>query len=154
MSGKENNSHEGFTVGIISVSISVICANPINVRALILGAHRAGIVDSGQFVFFNMDLFDITDITKYHPWRDENATEEENDEARHAFQAVLTVTADTASSSSKNYTAFSNRVKQLAAQYFNYSHHEPVSTFAANFYDAALLYSHGRCYTPLKLSKS
>ena len=118
-------------------------------RALILGAQRAGMVDSGQFVFFNMDLFDMTDITKYQPWRDENATEEENDEARHAFQAVLTVTADTAASSSKNYTAFSSRVRQLAAQYFNYRHHEPVSTFAANFYDAALLYSHGRYCTPL-----
>jgi atrial natriuretic peptide receptor A len=124
-------------------SISVICANPPNVRALMLGAQRAGMVDSGQFVFFNMDLFDITDIDKYMPWIDENATEEENEEAQHAFQSVLTVTAGTASSSSDNYTIFSSRVRQLAQEYFNYSHEEDVSTFAANFYDAALLYCHG-----------
>ena len=36
----------------------------------------------------------MTDITKYQPWRDENATEEENDEAHQAFKAVLTVTAE------------------------------------------------------------
>ena len=126
-----------------NVSISVICANPPNVRALMLGAQRAGMVDSGQFVFFNMDLFDMTDIDKYRPWVDENATEEENKEAQHAFQSVLTVTAGTASSLSDNYTIFSSRVRQLAQQYFNYSHEEAVSTFAANFYDAALLYCHG-----------
>ena len=121
----------------------MICADPPNVRALMLGAKRAGMVDSGQFVFFNMDLFDITDIDKYKPWLDENATEEENEEAKDAFQSVLTVTAGTASSSIANYSIFSNRVRQLAQEYFNYSHEEDVSTFAANFYDAALLYCHG-----------
>ena len=108
-----------------------------------LGAKRAGMVDSGQFVFFNMDLFDITDIDKYTPWMDENATKEENSEGQNAFQSVLTVTAGIAASSSDNYTIFSNRVQQLAQEHFNYSHEEDVSTFAANFYDAALLYCHG-----------
>ena len=121
----------------------MICANPPNVRALMLGAQRAGMVDSGQFVFFNMDLFDMTDISKYQPWVDDNATQEENDEAQHAFQSVLTVTAGAASSSSANYSVFSSRVRQLAQRYFNHSHEEAVSTFAANFYDAALLYCHG-----------
>ena len=120
-----------------------MCANPLNVRALVLGAKRAGMVDSGQLIFFNLDLFDMTNMESYKPWIDENATNVENEEARDGFKSVLTVTAGSDSKSSSNYSTFAATVRKMALKYFNYSYTEPVSTYSAHFYDAALLYCHG-----------
>ena len=40
-----------------NATVGVMCADPVKVRALMLGAAREGATRSGQFVLFNMDLF-------------------------------------------------------------------------------------------------
>lgn len=39
------------------VSVVVVCANPLTVREILLAADELNMVDSGEYVFFNIELF-------------------------------------------------------------------------------------------------
>ena len=52
-----------------------------------------GLVDSGQYVFVNVD--NTASLEGYRPWEDTAATEEENLEALHAFQALVVLNLGT-----------------------------------------------------------
>jgi len=123
-----NKSHYG---------VVIMCAAPSKVREILLAAERLGMMEKGEYVFFNVELF-ASNLMQ--PWNDTSASEEENARARKAYEAVLTVTA---SSSSKvdEYEAFSQAVKDVAKKQFNYTYDEPVNNFVANFHDAVLLYA-------------
>lgn len=74
------------------------------------------------------------------PWRVEGDTEERNEKARKAYQALLTVTTRTPDN--VEYFNFSQEVKSLAESNFNYTFgNNSVSTFVTAFYDAVLLYA-------------
>ena len=96
-------------------------------------------VDSGQYVFFNME--NIQNLNTFKPWHDEEASDEENSEAMEAFHSVFTLNLGIPHSSG-NLT-FTHRVKELARTQFGFDYKEDVSTLAENFYDAALVYSKG-----------
>ena len=73
----------------------------------------------------------------YRPWLSPNASKAENDRARRAYEAVLTVTAR--SSDTTAYAEFSQAVKTVSKEKFNYTYEEEVNTFVANFHDAVSL---------------
>jgi hypothetical protein len=71
----------------------------------------------------------------YRPWYDPQRPDAENQRAKKAYEAVLTVTASS-SSESAEYEAFAQAVKQLSKEKFNYTYEGPVNNFVANFHDA------------------
>ncbi|XP_072161271.1 atrial natriuretic peptide receptor 1 isoform X3 [Bemisia tabaci] len=120
--------------------IIVLCATPPKVREIMLAAEELNMIDSGEYVFFNIELFSKMDHSSLRPWKVENDTDERNEKARRAYQAMLIVSARTPTNDA--YQKFSDEVKSLAV-HNNYKDfgNETVSTFVTAFYDAVLLYA-------------
>ena len=55
-------------------SIIITCADPEHIRTLVLAASKIGMLGTGQFVFFNLDLFGIDHINNYKPWIGKNVS--------------------------------------------------------------------------------
>ncbi|XP_076650294.1 atrial natriuretic peptide receptor 1 [Halictus rubicundus] len=122
-----------------SARIVVMCANATTIREILLAAEQLGMVDSGEYVFFSIEL-SSSDNDSQEPWRVETDTEERNEKARKAYQALLTVTPRTPDN--VEYLNFSRKVKSLALSKYNFTFgNSTVSTFVAAFYDAVLLYA-------------
>ena len=60
----------------------------------------------------------------YRPWYSPNASKAENERERRAYEAVLTVTAR--SSDTTAYSEFSQAVKTVSKEKFNYTYEEEV----------------------------
>ncbi|XP_049885554.1 atrial natriuretic peptide receptor 1 isoform X3 [Pectinophora gossypiella] len=139
--GKNDTENLKFYLGY-KYTIVVLCANPKTVRNIMLAADELNMVSSGEYVFFNIELFsNLASASSKEPWKLEGDTDEQNERARRAYSAVLTVTSP--APEKKEYLEFSDQVKQLAATKYNYTFGkgEVVSTFVAAFYDAVLLYA-------------
>ncbi|KAI4496755.1 hypothetical protein M0804_000565 [Polistes exclamans] len=122
-----------------SARIVVMCANSTTIREILLAAEELGMVDSGEYVFFSIEL-SSSDNNSIEPWRLEGDTDERNEKARKAYQALLTVTARTPDN--LEYLNFSREVKSLAQSKYNFTFgNSSVSTFVTAFYDAVLLYA-------------
>nr|XP_040571414.1 atrial natriuretic peptide receptor 1-like [Lepeophtheirus salmonis] len=137
--------HQGNQTAMLKNNINdfavvVLCASPKKVRDILLAAEGLGLLDLGEYVFFNVELFTRNEKSSlYRPWNDKEASEEENLRAKHAYEALLTVTAHTADTN--EYHNFAKDVKSLSKKLFNYSYEEPVTPLVANFHDAVLLYT-------------
>ncbi|KYQ48418.1 Atrial natriuretic peptide receptor 1 [Trachymyrmex zeteki] len=122
-----------------SARIIVMCANSTTIREILLAAEELGMVDSGEYVFFSIELSSSDNDSK-EPWRVDGDTDERNEKARKAYQALLTVTARTPDN--LEYLNFSREVKSLAQSKYNFIFgNSSVSTFVTAFYDAVLLYA-------------
>ncbi|OXU27503.1 hypothetical protein TSAR_011269 [Trichomalopsis sarcophagae] len=122
-----------------SARIVVMCANATTIREILLAAEELGMVDSGEYVFFSIELTSSDNSTK-EPWRVVGDTPERNEKARKAYQALLTVTTRTPDN--VEYLNFSREVKSLAQSRYNFTFgNSSVSTFVTAFYDAVLLYA-------------
>ncbi|XP_076630684.1 atrial natriuretic peptide receptor 1 isoform X3 [Colletes latitarsis] len=120
-------------------SVVVMCANSTTIREILLAAEELGMVDSGEYVFFSIELSSSGNNSK-DPWRLDTDTDERNEKARKAYQALLTVTARTPDNF--EYLNFSQEVKSLAQSKYNFTFgNSSVSTFVTAFYDAVLLYA-------------
>ncbi|XP_074116091.1 atrial natriuretic peptide receptor 1 isoform X4 [Cotesia typhae] len=120
-------------------AVVVMCANSTTIREILLAADELGMVDSGEYVFFSIEL-SSSDNNSKEPWRMEGDTEERNEKARKAYQALLTVTARTPDN--EEYLNFSREVKSLALSKYNFTFgNSSLSTFVAAFYDAVFLYA-------------
>ncbi|XP_048515971.1 atrial natriuretic peptide receptor 1 isoform X6 [Athalia rosae] len=120
-------------------SVVVMCANATTIREILLAAEELGMVDSGEYVFFSIEL-SSSDNNSEEPWRVEGDTEVRNEKAKKAYQALLTVTARTPDN--LEYLNFSREVKSLAQSRYNFTFgNSSVSTFVTAFYDAVLLYA-------------
>lgn len=72
-----------------------------------IAAEELKMIDSGEYVFFNIEIFGS--LTKeYKPWFDDNDTNDRNEQARKAYQALLTIT--TKKPEDEEYQEFSNQV--------------------------------------------
>ena len=120
----------------------MICASPKRTRNLILAAKRLGMLDSGQYVFFNME--NVQNLDNFEPWVDEEAFESENLEAKEAFQSVLTL--NLGSPNGNVDISLTEKVKEVARKKFDYEYKEDISNLAKNFFDAALVYSKGNLH--------
>ena len=55
-----------------------------------LTADDLGMLDTGEYVFINVDLFSSNLL---RPWHDPEASDEQNEAARRAFENVLTISS-------------------------------------------------------------
>ena len=104
-----------------------------------VAAHRLGLVRSGQYVFVSVD---DPKKSSYQPWVDEEATEEENQEALDAFQAMVTLSMRGPLDYQAHFN-FTQRVEEIAEVVFDHWLKDGVNSLASGFYDAALLYAKG-----------
>ncbi|CAG0882506.1 unnamed protein product [Darwinula stevensoni] len=119
--------------------IVVLCASPDRVRSILLAAEELKMMEKGEYVFFNVELF-LRSGLEYKPWFDPN-DEKNNERAKQAYEAVLTVTARTPTT--PEYKNFSDMVKNLTVERSGMEYEEDtVNTFVAAFHDAVLLYAH------------
>ncbi|XP_052786459.1 atrial natriuretic peptide receptor 1-like isoform X4 [Mya arenaria] len=96
--------------------------------------------DNGEYVFFSIDLFSSkNESTK--PWYRENDTQERNEKAKKAYEALMTVTLR--KPTSPEYKNFSREVKRRAkSRYENFTYgEEEVNSFVGAFHDAVILYA-------------
>uniref|UniRef100_A0A146M109 Guanylate cyclase n=2 Tax=Lygus hesperus TaxID=30085 RepID=A0A146M109_LYGHE len=113
--------------------IVVVCADQRTVRDILLVAESLNMIDSGEYVFFNIEL--DTRKLSLTPWYIEG--DKDNERAKKAYTALLTVTSRTPDT--PDYRNFSDEVKRKAGkELFGPG---PISTFVSAFYDAVLLYA-------------
>ncbi|XP_064111440.1 uncharacterized protein LOC135218929 [Macrobrachium nipponense] len=119
--------------------ILVVCASPENVRRLMLAAAGLNMVTSGDYAFFNIEIFSGTSANN-KPWYNASDTNEINEIAKKAYEAVLTVTARTPSGD--QFKNFSTHVKQIAEKEFGYRYdEESVNPYVAGFFEGVLVYA-------------
>ncbi|XP_026465471.1 atrial natriuretic peptide receptor 1-like isoform X2 [Ctenocephalides felis] len=124
-----------------SAKIAVLCASPNTIREIMLAADDLNMVGSGEYVFFNIELYTSMTSASLKPWYNPQDSDENNVRARRAYEALLTVTAQTPDD--QQYREFSQQVKSLSKSKYNYTFNEqePLSTFVTAFYDAVTLYA-------------
>ncbi|XP_037942994.1 atrial natriuretic peptide receptor 3-like [Teleopsis dalmanni] len=88
--------------------IVIMCADPQSIRQIMLTAEELKMIDSGEYVFINIELFSRSPNITSQPWFDKNDTAENNERARKAYTAMLTVTPKQPSGS--EYTRVSEEV--------------------------------------------
>ncbi|XP_035213061.1 receptor-type guanylate cyclase gcy-28-like, partial [Stegodyphus dumicola] len=121
------------------IAVIVMCASPDTVREILLAAEELGMIKSGEYVFFSIELF-TSKVESEKPWLKVNDTEERNSRARLAYEALLTVTARIPDT--EEYKNFSREVKEIAKKEFQFDYgQEEVNTFVTAFHEAVLLYS-------------
>ncbi|XP_053671617.1 atrial natriuretic peptide receptor 1 [Anopheles nili] len=122
--------------------VVIMCASPSTIREIMLAAAELNMVNSGEYVFFNIEIFGSMTATKQPPWYAKNDTDERNQKAKEAYTALLQVV--TREPENEEYRKFSEEVKELTRTKYNYTYaeDEPVSTFVTAFYDAVLLYAY------------
>lgn len=117
--------------------IVVLCASADSVREIMIKAHELNF-DNGEYVFLNIDLFSSKEDSE-KPWYRENDTDERNQKARKAYEALMTVTLRKPTSPA--YRNFSEEVKKRAGNdSFAYGEDE-VNSFVGAFHDAVILYA-------------
>ncbi|XP_075146651.1 atrial natriuretic peptide receptor 1 isoform X2 [Haematobia irritans] len=121
--------------------IVIMCADPQSIRQIMLTAEELNMIDSGEYVFINIELFSRVPYLTSQPWYDKNDTAENNERARKAYTAMLTVTPK--QPDDEEYTKVSNEIKAIAEAKYNYTFHdnEPISVFVTSFFDGVLLYA-------------
>nr|XP_042913606.1 atrial natriuretic peptide receptor 1 [Parasteatoda tepidariorum] len=116
-----------------------MCASPDTVRDILLAAEELGMISSGEYVFFSIELF-TSKVESEKPWWKEEDTVEQNHRAKMAYEALLTVTARIPET--EEYKNFSREVKEIAKKDFQFDYgQEEVNTFVTAFHEAVLLYS-------------
>ncbi|XP_053969377.1 atrial natriuretic peptide receptor 1 [Anastrepha ludens] len=123
------------------VRIVIMCAEPENIRRIMLTAEELNMVDSGEYVFINIEMFSRASHLTWKPWYDKNDTEENNERARKAYTAILTLTPK--QPNDEDYIKVSNKIKVIAAEKYNYTfqENEDISAFVTSFFDGVLLYA-------------
>lgn len=119
-----------------------MCANSQTIRRIMIAAEELNMIDSGEYVFFNIEIFGSMKKDS-RPWYDEKDGEDNrNAKAKKAYEALLTIT--TRKPEDDEYQKFSNEVKDLAKTKYNYTfvEDEQISQFISAFHDAVLLFAH------------
>ena len=94
-------------------------------------------LSDGEYLFFDVDLF-TTNSKLVQPWIRETASSEENEKAKHAFKAVLTISAF--SNANEGFDNFKQKVENVSNNFLNNSKEILVNSFVANFFDALMVY--------------
>ncbi|EFX72574.1 hypothetical protein DAPPUDRAFT_201000 [Daphnia pulex] len=139
----ETNSSVNFTQLLLHIGersrIVVLCAAPRKIKDIMLAAQELNMVASGEYVFFNIELRNSNNVT-LKPWYNKSETDEQNQRSKRAYEALLTVSARVPDT--EQYRDFSDEVKRIAREEFNYTYDEdPVNPFVAAFHEAVLLYA-------------
>ncbi|XP_031626434.1 atrial natriuretic peptide receptor 1-like isoform X1 [Contarinia nasturtii] len=123
-------------------AIVMMCASPGTIREIMLAADDLNMIDSGEYVFFNIELYSGKPVTNTQPWYNASDTDENNLRAKKAYTALLTVVGK--QTFDDEYMQFSQQLKELAASNYNFTfpENQTVSTFVTAFYDAVFLYAY------------
>ncbi|XP_013783431.2 atrial natriuretic peptide receptor 1-like, partial [Limulus polyphemus] len=117
----------------------VMCASPSSIRQILLAAEELGMQETGEFVFFNVELFTSKNSTQ-RPWYNEDDSPEINGRARRAYQSLLTVTDRVPDT--PEYAEFSREIKNITRMKYGFNYGaEEVSAYATAFHEAVLLYA-------------
>ncbi|KAK3585417.1 hypothetical protein CHS0354_020134 [Potamilus streckersoni] len=108
-----------------------------SVRRIMLAAFDLGYIRSGEYVFFDVELFPFPgDYWGNHDWR---RGDDRDGDAQEAFSALLKVSLH--HPHGEQWNNFTIRVQQLAWENYKFSYgDEKVNFFVGAFYDAVLLY--------------
>lgn len=87
-----------------------MCANPKTIREIMIAAEEIKMIESGEYVFFNVEIFGRLKKDPL-PWFEKNDTVERNNKAEKAYQALLTIT--TRKPEDDEYEKFSDEVINL-----------------------------------------
>nr|XP_032829843.1 atrial natriuretic peptide receptor 3-like [Petromyzon marinus] len=132
----KKESYEAMVEEIRSTGrVAVICASADTVRNIMLEAQRKGMTN-GDFVFFNIELFNSTIYGNGNWLRDDGR----NDEARRAFRALKTVTLLRSVRPEFEEFTVAMRQRSLVQHGFDYGN-DQVNMFVEGFHDAMVLYS-------------
>lgn len=117
-----------------------MCANPHTIREIMIAAEELNMIDSGEYVFFNIEIFGSIKKDP-RPWMEVKESDERNEKAKKAYQALLTIS--TRKPDNEEYQKFSDDVKLLAKEKYNYTfeENEQISQFVSAFHDAVLLFA-------------
>ncbi|CAH8486557.1 unnamed protein product [Heterobilharzia americana] len=120
------------------MNVIILCTDPEVVRDIMLEAHKLNMVN-GDYAFFNMDL--LSSQTKLRrPWYRETSSAEENERARQAYRALMTVTL--LKPDSPEYRTFTEEVRARALRDYDFSYRDSeVTPFIGTFHDAVKLYA-------------
>ncbi|XP_017847573.1 atrial natriuretic peptide receptor 1 isoform X2 [Drosophila busckii] len=121
--------------------IVIMCADPQSIRQIMMTAEELKMIDSGEYVFINIELFSRVPYMTSLPWYEKDDTDMNNERAKKAYTAMLTVTPKQPNDDA--YTKVSNEIKKIASLKYNYtfSENEPISAFVTSFFDGVLLYA-------------
>ncbi|CAL8103562.1 unnamed protein product [Calicophoron daubneyi] len=118
--------------------VIILCADPAAVRFIMLKAHEMGYTN-GAYVFFNVDLFSTRDQLE-RPWYRKESSKEENEKARKAYRALMTISLK--KPDSPEYKRFSAQVRARSLRdYQGKFPDSEVRMFIGLFHDAVMLYS-------------
>ncbi|KAF8560789.1 hypothetical protein P879_01343 [Paragonimus westermani] len=121
-----------------NVRVSILCVDPASVRYIMLKAQELGLIN-GEYVFINIDLFSTSERL-LRPWYQEDASPEENERARNAYRALMTIALRRVNSDA--YMEFSNNVRDRSVRDYQTEYGESeVRTVVALFHDAVKLYT-------------
>ncbi|XP_066977790.1 atrial natriuretic peptide receptor 1-like [Macrobrachium rosenbergii] len=119
--------------------ILVMCGSSGNIRRIMMAAYRLNMVTSGDYAFFNIEIFSGTSENN-KPWYNASDTDESNEMAKKAYEALLTVT--TRKPTGGHYKNFSAQVRQIAEDEFGYRYEEDsVNPYVAGFFEGVLVYA-------------
>ncbi|XP_023227111.1 atrial natriuretic peptide receptor 1-like [Centruroides sculpturatus] len=122
----------------LKARIIVMCASPDVVRNIMLTANDMGMVDSGDYVFFDVQQF-TSKKDNSRPWYRASDDAERNQKAKAAYDALLTVTARIPDTN--EYAEFFRAVKRIAKEERGYDYGlEEVNTYVTAFHEAVILY--------------
>jgi atrial natriuretic peptide receptor A len=107
-----------------------------------IAAEELNMIDSGEYVFFNIEIFGSIKKDP-SPWLNVSDSDDRNQKAKKAYEALLTIT--TRKPENEEYQKFSDDVKLLAKEKYNYTFDETnklqISQFVSAFHDAVLLFA-------------
>ncbi|XP_065320098.1 receptor-type guanylate cyclase gcy-28-like isoform X3 [Gordionus sp. m RMFG-2023] len=119
--------------------IIILCASQATVRKILLAAYDLNMVQSGEYVFFNIELFNKPDH-KNPIWEVEKDGTEINAKAKIAYEALFTLTMRMPDN--EEYRKFSGQVKEISKRVYGFDYGtENVNAFVSAFHDAVILYA-------------
>jgi atrial natriuretic peptide receptor A len=121
--------------------VIVLSVRSETVRDILIAAHQLGMVQSGEFVFFDVVLFEFFSYWGNPNWE---RGDEFDDIAREAYEALLRVSL--LEPEDAEYETWRAKVKQRARDVYGFdfeAHNESVNFFIGTFHDAILLYGLG-----------
>lgn len=120
--------------------VVVMCLSSDAVREVLLTAFDLGMIQSGEYAFFSIELFSSHNETRL-PWYRSNDTDERNQQAKEAYTGLMMLTARM--SDTPEYENFSQEVREIGRlEYgFNYDEAAGINSFVASFHEAVILYA-------------
>lgn len=91
--------------------VIIMCANPKTIREIMIAADELNMIDSGEYVFINIEIFGSLKKDP-RPWYEPNDDGKRNEMAKKAYQALMTIT--TRKPQDDEYQNFSDEVSEIS----------------------------------------